>query len=193
MNGKNIKYVIMIILLNVALISCSQNVSLDNVQETSGTTIATSETLTYCRINLVDGIQYEIPADWQTYEEDDGIYHYFNNENYLMVSSVSTEFSEDTDQVLTDKCVDTLLETLNQYPNFLLETDCMGDIDGAYCRKIVCSYTDEKQNSIIERSVVFSVGGIVYSFDCISLSDQQKNNEDFRRIIGSIIISPEYY
>lgn len=183
----------MLMLLNLFLISCSQNVSLDSVEETSNQTDITSETLTYCRINLVDGIQYEIPADWQTYDEEDRIYHYFNDENYLMVSSVTTEFSEDTDQVLTDKCTDTLLETLSQYQNFLLETDCNGDIDGAYCRKIVCSYTNEEDKSIIERSVVFSVGGVVYSFDCVSLSNQQKNNEDFRRIIGSVIISPEYY
>ncbi|MCC8068885.1 MAG: hypothetical protein LIO71_03935 [Ruminococcus sp.] len=188
------KYFVIIALLSLSLISCSQNVSLGgSVEETSNEVAVTSETLAYCRIDLIDGIQYEIPADWQTYNDDDRIYHYFNDENYLMVSSLDTEFSEDTDHVLTDKCTDTLLETLKEYSNFLLETDCSGDIDGAYCRKIVCSYINDEGKSIIERSVMFSVGGIVYSFDCVSLSNQQKNYEDFRRIIGSVIIAPEEY
>ena len=183
----------MLIVLNLCLISCSQNVSIGSVEESSNSVQeVTSQTLTYCRINLIDGIQYEIPLDWQTYEETNRVYHYFNDEDYLMVSSVTTEFSKDTDQTLTDKCADALIETFKEYPNFLLETDCISNIDGAYCRKISCSYTNESNQNVVERGIVFSIGGVVYSFDYVSLSNQKKNYEDFRRIIGSIKKKPEF-
>lgn len=191
MNVKSFKYIVMVFLFSLALISCSQNVPLDRVQETSSETVTTTaEVFSYRRMGLLDNVQYEIPVDWQTHQEGTKVYHYLNDENYLMVSSMETEFSEDSDQALTDQCADILLESLNTYDNFLLETDCTGDVDGAYCRKIVCSYSDDTNQNVVERSVTFSVDGVVYSFDCVSFNDQARHNEDFRRIIGSIVVSP---
>lgn len=182
------RYISMLIVLSLFLISCSQNIFIGSVEESyNSIQEVTSQTLTYCRINLIDGIQYEIPSDWQTYEETNRVYHYFNDEHYLMVSSVTTEFSKDIDQTLTNECADALIETFKEYSDFLLEDDCTGNIDGFYCRKISCSYSNESNQRVVERGVVFSIGGVVYSFDCVSLSNQQKNYEDFRRIIGSII------
>jgi hypothetical protein len=193
MNAKSIKYIVMVVLFSLALISCNQSIPLDRVQETSSenvtTATSTAEVFSYQRISLLDNVKYEIPVDWQTHQDGTKVYHYRNDENYLMVSSVETEFGEDSDQALTDQCADILLESLNTYENFSLETDSTGEVDGAYCRKIVCSYSDDTDHSVIERSVTFSVGGVVYSFDCISFSNMDSYSEDFRRIIGSIVLS----
>lgn len=189
MNVKSIKYVVMVLLFSLALISCSQNVSLDNVQETSSENVTTTaELFSYQRISLLDSIRYEIPSDWQTCQEGSVVYHYFNDENYLMVSSVCTEFDEDSDQTLTDQFADTLLGNLKTYDDSILLSDCTSDIDGVYCRKIVCSYSDGTNHNVVERSVTFSVGGVVYSFDYVSYNVQDKNSEDFKRIIGSIVL-----
>lgn len=189
MNVKSLKFLVMIIFFSIALISCSQNVSLDNIQETSTATAEDfSVTLTYSCMEL-DNLRYEIPADWKTYSNHDKIYYCSPTDDYLMVSYLTTEFSKESDKNLTDNCSDTLLNNLNGYNNFLLQTDCSGDIDGIYCRKIVYSYTNENQQNVVERTVIFSINGKVYSFDCVSLNDQPKDYEEFRRIIGSIIVS----
>lgn len=193
MNRKILKIVVMIFFFASALVSCTQKLPVIkgsiNIGESQSNILV--NTYTYYRVTSTDGIVYEIPIDWKTSERNGNTYHYSNGENYLMVSNVFTECSQDTDMVLTDNCASTLLENLNQYNSFLLQTDCTGDIDGAYCRKIVCSYLDETQNTIIEQAIIFSVNGIVYSFDCISYNNSYQNDETFRRIIGSVIISPK--
>ena len=170
---------------NNKLISINGNVSIGDTQNT-----VTIQTYSYYRVTSTQGIEYEIPTDWKTSERNGNTYHYSNGENYLMVSNVSTKFSQDTDMVLTDNCATTLLENLNQYSGFTLQTDCTGDIDGAYCRKIICSYFDDNKNIITEYTTIFTVNGTVYSFDYVSLNSASKNDEFFRRITGSVIISP---
>lgn len=190
MKVKSLKALALVVVFNVALISCSQNVSLDTSQEsTDASSSEASQTLTYRLVDTLDGIRYEVPSDWQTYYDGDKAYHYHDGDDYLMVGSVTTEFSKDTDRVLTDHCADTLIESLSDRTDFLLETDCSGDVDGAYCRRLVCYYTDEDLNAVVERSVTFSVNGTVYSFDCVSYGDRLEGDEDFRRIVGSIIVT----
>ncbi|MGN1411148.1 MAG: hypothetical protein ACI4WH_01390 [Oscillospiraceae bacterium] len=193
MNDKIVRLVIMVFFMCCALISCTQKLPVikDSVSIGETQTIATISTYSYYRVTSTEGIVYEIPTDWKTSQRDGNTYHYSNGENYLMVSNVSTEYSQDTDMILTDNCASTLLENFNQYKGFLLQTDCTGDIDGAYCRKLVCSYLDENENTITERTTIFTVNGTVYSFDCISLESSSNCDEIFRRITGSVIISPK--
>ncbi len=106
-----------------------------------------------------------------------------------MVSCLNTEFSQENDQTLTDKCADALLDNFKSYTNFLLENNSTSDVDGTYCRKLVCTYMDSNNQNVTEMSVVFSIDGIIYSFDEVALNNVDKSKEDFHRIIGSIIIS----
>jgi hypothetical protein len=68
MNTKSVKYIVMVLSFSLALISCSQNVPLDKVQETSSETVnTTAEVYSYQRIGLLDSVEYEIPVGWQTH------------------------------------------------------------------------------------------------------------------------------
>lgn len=193
MSKKSLKVTVMMFFLIVALASCTQKLPIFKGSADLGesqTTMAVNM-YTYYRVTSTDGIVYEIPIGWKTSERDGNTYHYSDGENYLMVSNVSTERSQYTDMVLTDSCATTLLENLSKYDSFLLQTDCVSDVDGAYCRKIVGSYIDDTKETIIERAVIFTIDGMVYSFDCISYGSTYQNDETFRRIIGSIIVSQQ--
>lgn len=193
MNNKIVRLVVMVFFMCCALISCTQKLPAikDSINIGETQTVATISTYSYYRVTSTEGIVYEIPTDWKTSQRDGNTFHYSNGDNYLMVSNVSTNYSQDTDMILTDNCASTLLENFKQYDNFFLQTDCSSDIDGAYCRKLVCSYLDKNGKNVTERTTIFTVDGTVYSFDCISMENSANCDEIFRRILGSVIISPK--
>ena len=158
-------------------------------QTTNEECISTLETTTYCHIDLVDGISYEVPIDWNTTISKEGVYHYYNNDVYLMVSSRSSGMLQDTDQVLTNSCADTLLDTIQRYSDYILISDHFSNIDGVYYKKLVYSYVNQSGENVSESSVIFTINGTVYSFDYISLGDYPLSDTTFNRIISSIIVT----
>jgi hypothetical protein len=193
----NIKFsrgVIMVMVLAVAVISLVQRLAIQGSFVTLGESqsVMAVDTYTYYRVTSTEGIEYEIPLDWKTSERDGNTYHYSNGSDYLMVSGVTTEVSQtddiDTDMALTDGCVSTLLETLQTREDFTLHTDCSGDVDGAYCRRLEYSYSDDLDQTVTEYATIFAVAGTVYSFDYVPLGNVDPHGEVFRRIVGSIVI-----